>query len=267
MQHHTLLYKNSAISYYTIGNGVQKLICVHGYGESAESYMQLALQLQFAYTIICIELPYHGKTLWKEHVAFTPQNLTEIIECITPVEFQKVTICGYSLGGRIALGLFEIIPHKIEKVILFATDGLHKNFWYWFATQTFIGRKLFAFTMQKPKWFFGLMNIGVKIGILNKSIHKFAMHYLGDAEQRNLLYKRWTGLRKFNPGKASLISSIKKNNVQLHLFFGRYDRIIQFKTGRQFAKQAPECIKVTVLQAGHQLLKDKTLPELVKAFY
>ena len=38
----------------------------------------------------------------------------------------------------------------------------------------------------------------VKLKILNKSIYKFSMHYLGDENERTLLYKRWTTFKRFN---------------------------------------------------------------------
>jgi hypothetical protein len=46
------------------------------------------------------------------------------------------------------------MPEQIEKLVLLAPDGLKVNFWYWLATQTWLGKNSFCFTMKHPGWFF-----------------------------------------------------------------------------------------------------------------
>jgi hypothetical protein len=58
--------------------------------------------------------------------------------------------------------------------------GLHQNPWYWITTQTAFGNKAFAYTMEKPGWFFWLVNNSGKLKILNKSIIKFVHYHLDD---------------------------------------------------------------------------------------
>lgn len=265
LRHHTLLYKNSAISYYKSGSGVKKLLCIHGYGESAENFLLLCGHLANEYEITILELPYHGKTLWEEG-DLLPENLAEIINEIIPDSNTKITVCGYSLGGRIALNIIPYLKERIDKMVLLASDGLHKNFWYQLATQTSIGNKLFAFTMKKPKWFFKLMGGMVKLKILNKSIYKFSMHYLGDENERTLLYKRWTTFKRFNADKKLLLSFIKKYKIQVHFYFGKYDRIIKPNHAEALQKVAHEQITVSVLNTGHILLKEKNIVEIKKGF-
>jgi pimeloyl-ACP methyl ester carboxylesterase len=188
------------------------------------------------------------------------------MNCIVPLELQTISLLGYSMGGRIALTMLQQIPSKIERVVLVAPDGLHKNFWYWFSTQTGLGNKLFSYTMKKPYWFFSGMTFLKSFRLLNKSIFKFAHTYLDDQVEREMLYKRWTTMRKFLP-KASLITvSLKQHQVPLRMLFGNYDRVILAERSTSLDK-ANDTITVKKIKAGHQLLKEKYTKDIAALFY
>src|SRR5438552_14687033 len=161
MENFLLQYKNSTINYYRFGSGLNVVICFHGYGEDAASFGLLEKFAGNQYSFISIDLPFHGKTVWNEGLNFTHKDLLEILKEILSqtnrqpaVSNEKLSIMGFSLGGRIVLSLYQAMPGQIEKLILLAPDGLKVNFWYWLATQTWFGNKLFYFTMKHPDWFF-----------------------------------------------------------------------------------------------------------------
>ena len=118
------------------------------------------------------------------------------------------------------------MPARIEKIVLLAPDGLKVNFWYWLATQTWIGNKLFAFTMKHPGWFFGFLKVLNKLKLVNASIFKFVNYYIGDKEVRRLLYERWTTLRKIKPNLKQIKSLLRSNKTPVRLVYGKHDRII-----------------------------------------
>ena len=155
-----LVFKNSTIGYCRFGSGPRSAFCFHGFGEDAASFNFLAKYAGNQYTFYSIDLPFHGNTDWKEGLTFTDSDLSQILEEVlrqNNYERQtlnhKLTLLGFSLGGRVALSLFELIPGKFEKMVLLAPDGLKINFWYWLATQTWAGNKFFHFTMKHPGWF------------------------------------------------------------------------------------------------------------------
>jgi pimeloyl-ACP methyl ester carboxylesterase len=45
-------------------------------------------------------------------------------------------LMGFSLDGRIALSVLELMPAGVSRLVLLAPDGLKINFWYWLSTQT-----------------------------------------------------------------------------------------------------------------------------------
>jgi pimeloyl-ACP methyl ester carboxylesterase len=266
MHHRFLSYRDSTISYYCYGSGPEKIFCFHGYGEDGRVYQFLEPLASARFTFYSIELPFHGNTIWKESHSFQPGDLIAIVDLLMPVGPEKISLLGFSLGGRIALGLFEAIPERVKKMILLAPDGLKLNFWYWLSTQTRIGNKIFAWSMQRPGGFFSVLKFAKRFGIVNASIFKFVNYYIGNPRARADLYRRWTGLRKFRPDIANVKKLIRTHEVKMELVYGRHDRIILSSRGEKFQKGIAEFCRVTVIDAGHQVLHknhNKTLMEVL----
>lgn len=261
-------YKKSFINIYFFGEGNKWLFCFHGYGEEGSSFEVLKNSLSKEYTLAAIDLPFHGKTKWNEGLLIAPEDLINIINIIlhnnNSETKKKISLIGFSLGGRVALHLLQTIPAQLERTVLIAPDGLHINFWYWLGTQTSLGNKLFAWTMKNPNWFFPVISFGYKIGLLNKSIVKIVHYYLDDEEQRLLLYQRWTTMRKFKPKASSIMKAIDKYKIPVRFLFGKYDRIILSKRSAFF--QNNKHVKITVIEAGHQLLGEKYVDDIASLF-
>lgn len=272
MESFRLSYRNSFIEYYRSGSGPKPAICFHGYGEEAKSYEFLSKYGGDRFTFFSVNLPFHGNTEWKDGLQFTRSDLSEIVEEILiknnfkhqTLNF-KLTLLGFSLGGRAALCLSQMIPDKIEKLVLLAPDGLKVNFWYWLATQSWVGNRFFRFTMKHPGWFFGFLKLLNKLGFVNASIFKFVNYYIGDAKVRQLLYDRWTTLRKLKPGIKQIKEIVRKNKIQVRLIYGKHDRIILSSVGERFIKGIEEFCSLLVIQSGHQVLHEKHIDEILPA--
>lgn len=270
MQQWTLPFKQSSFAVKTWGNGPQLVLCIHGYGESAMHFSFLQ-QLGSNYTIAAIDLPYHGDTIWQERKKLLPSELLELIKGLL-LQLRKhytalhhnIILLGYSLGGRIALSLYQHQPSLFSKLVLLAPDGLKLNRWYWLATQTFLGNRLFKFTMQHPGWFFNILRLLNKAGMVNTSIFKFVNFYIGDATVRSLLYQRWTVLSTFRPNLQKLQELIRQQQTPVRLVYGQYDKIIVPVVGERFIKNIPGQGQMIILPAGHQLLQEKWLSDFGK---
>ena len=241
------------------------MFCFHGYDESSESFAFLENHIADEFILIAIDLPFHGKTDWKESLTFTPENLLEIIRHIIDnlaLSNSRMVLLGFSMGGRVALSLLQIIPEKIEKVLLMAPDGLKVNSWYRLATQNWLGNKLFRFTMRSPGWLLVILKAGNKLGLANQSIYKFTTHYIQDRQVRDNLYHRWTIMRKFRPVIHTIKSLIIENKITVKLLYGKYDRIVRFERGEKFRKRIEQYCDIIILQDGHQVL-DKKNAELI----
>ena len=254
-----ITYRQSNIFCRRSGDGPKLLFCFHGYGEDSSVFDVLESKLGQDYTIYAFDLPLHGKTRWQEGMACSPAMWLEIVERCIP-DNAKVTYLGFSMGGRVALSLFQLKPEVCDKLFLVAPDGLTMNTWYWLSTQTRLGNRLFRYTANNPGWIFRFMQAGKRLRLLNKSVHKVAHRYLSDDDQRTKLYERWTLMRRFKPRLDIIKEQVQEHEVKLVLLFGRYDKIILSAHGQQFIQGIEEYAQVRIIQAGHQLLKEKYVP-------
>lgn len=272
MELHQIIYGNSTIGYYRFGSGPGIAMCFHGFGEDATMFGFLAKYAGNQYTFYSIDLPFHGKTEWKDGLTFTHQDLQQIINKILEqnnIQLQtsnfKLSLLGFSLGGRVALSLCQAMPEKIEKLVLLAPDGLKVNFWYWLSTQTWVGNKFFHFTMKHPGWFFGFLKMLNKLKLVNSSVFKFVKYYIGEAEFRRLLYARWTTLRKLRPDIKYIKSLIRDNSIKVRLLYGEHDRIILSSVGERFKRGIEKKCTLSVIHSGHQVLHEKHIDEILPA--
>ena len=276
MQQRVLSYKNSLVTYYRFGSGPKLAICFHGYGEDGKIYSFLERHAGSDFTFYSIDLPFHGKTQWNEGPLFSHGDLLQIIQEIFRQNYinphiiagqtnLEYSIVGFSLGGRIALSLYQAKPENIKKIILLAPDGLKINHWYWFATQTWMGNKIFAFSMREPGWFLGLLKVANKLGLVNASVFKFVNYYIGNKEARRLLYQRWTTLRKLKPNPVRIKANIRQYKTQIRLLYGRHDRIILPIRGQKFQKGIEEFCRLTIIDSGHQVVHENYVKQILAA--
>jgi pimeloyl-ACP methyl ester carboxylesterase len=252
-------YQSAVFHYRRMGSGAAAWICLHGYGEDAAAFHCLEAHLPAGVTLICIDLPFHGKTLWNETMPFTPAHLRAVVTGILEAEAAgpRFSLLGFSMGGRAALCLLQALPDKIEQVILLAPDGLQVNPWYWLATQTLLGNRFFRFTMRRPEWFMGLLRLLHKAGLVNQSIFKFVLYYIHNKRVREELYTRWTGMRKLQPALPLLRTHIRTHEIPVQLVYGRHDRIIRHTRGEKFRKGIENFCPLQLLDCGHQVLSEK----------
>ena len=270
MSDHFITFRQSRFHYSSWGTGERILFGLHGYGESAHSFGFLEAALGRDFTLVAIDLPFHGETEWQEGFYLAPADLLTVLDEIAlrlPHRLPGWWLLGYSMGGRVALQLLQLAPDKIHRVVLLATDGLQMNPWYWLVTQTSAGNRLFRWTMRRPAWLFFLLKTGHALRLVNPSIYKFTAHYVDDQRVREKLYARWTTMRGFRPDLKVIGSLIRQHQIPIRLLYGSYDRIIRWERGERFRRRNAMYCELILLQAGHQLLQAKFLEVIVKALY
>ena len=266
MNAHLLPYKDSVIHYRLWGNGKQTIICFHGYGETGDAFSFLSPLVDKTVTLLAIDLPFHGSTVWRNDT-FSVDDLNEIIHRLLlehGVGDQKISLLAFSMGGRLALSIFERNPSKIEQLILLAPDGLKLNVWYRIATLTYIGSRLFRFTMKHPGWFFITLNMVAKTGMVNSSIHKFVNHYINNREVRDLLYKRWMCMRTFRPSLQKIKKQIRANNTHVKILYGEHDKMILPVRGKKFRQGIESFCTLQIIDSGHQVLHPRNAAQILK---
>jgi pimeloyl-ACP methyl ester carboxylesterase len=281
---HFIPYRSSQLHYCVWGTGPGILFAFHGYGESASSFTFIGEALGPDFTLVAIDLPFHGRTDWKEGLSFTPDQLYKLMQDIAarlPASIPEAGpvagsgpsdsgstprwgLVGYSMGGRIALQLVENYPEQFTRLILLAPDGLKVNLWYRIATRTALGNPLFRWTMRRPASLFFILRLTHALRLANAGIYKFAIHHIDDRKVRQDLYTRWTTMRKFKPDPAAIAGVIRRQQLHVSLVYGRYDRIIRWEVGQRFRDRGiADLCRLILLDTGHQLLRPQFLPDLL----
>ena len=265
MQSLSLTYKQSTIHYLQFNGGNELLVCLHGFGERAESFLPLVPVLVEKYTIVAIDMPFHGRSVWNEGLDITVQDIAAIINNIPALQQKQFLLMGYSMGGRIALHLYQQLPHRILQLILLAPDGLKVNGWYWLATQNKYGNKLFRHVMKNPGAFFSSTRLLKNARLINTGVYNYVHQYLQQENKRQELYNIWTAMRNIRPNIPLIKTLIARNHTPVIFIYGAHDRIIRYARGNKFCKNLEQYCVVHVLPCGHRLLQEKNVAAIASA--
>jgi pimeloyl-ACP methyl ester carboxylesterase len=246
--------QNASVACYRWGQGPVPIIALHGYGEDARTFAAWAPYLPPGYSLMAPDLPHHGHTSWPAGHDFSVSQLRTLIEAMTGKEGSPFILCGYSMGGRLSLAFYQQYPTLVSKLVLLAPDGLTVHFWYWLATQTGPGNRLFQFTMAHPVWFMYGVRFLDGLRWLNKGIVKYIRRHLTEPSQRQDLFTIWTCLRRFKPKPRLLQKQLAAHQTPVRLIVGKHDRIIPPALCYRFEKKSPGQCVVREMPTGHQLL-------------
>jgi pimeloyl-ACP methyl ester carboxylesterase len=260
---HYLQFENLELEYLTYGTGEKILFAFHGFGLHASDFEVFEKVFGRHYTMYCFNLFHHGESVYPEERieknTFTKHEFREMFSAfIDQLPVEKVSVMGYSLGGKIALMFPEIFPEKTESVWLFAPDGIKKNIWYYLATNTWLGRHAYKYFLEHPELFFAMVHGLEKTGVINEKLKKFALNNLTEKEQRDLVYRVWLTFKDTNPNMRLCIQNIRRWNIPVYQFFGKNDKVIKPKLGDWLSKKIGQEDRFHILPMGHRLLNTKT---------
>ncbi len=96
------------------------VLLLHGFTGTWETWREVVAELSYSHFLIMPDLPGHGKTppvecgLW--HLA---DSLAGLVRHFTE---QRIVLCGYSMGGRIAMHLALAHPQRVDRLALVAAS-------------------------------------------------------------------------------------------------------------------------------------------------
>ncbi len=254
------------LHYLQWGSGRRLLLAMHGYSNNAAMFSALARKLEQEYTIVSLDLPHHGSSEWNSMKPWTKQELEATAQALMKMHHaDRLTLAGFSIGGRICLTLAELMPQYIEQMVLIAPDGLVPNRFYQFVTGNAAGRRLFSHFLDKPEGYMNLLFWLEKRKMLDASKNKFVAQYTAATHARAFLKKVWPNLRLLVPDQQRLRRGIEQYNIPVSLFMGHYDRVIPLKNAEIFAAGSG-LVKVHVLEKGHRVMDEQSLDVITQSF-
>jgi len=102
------------------------VLCLHGLGSTALSFIELADILKDNYHFIAIDLPGHGKTLpFKDSADFTMPDLARFVDSVCKtLDISQFYLLSHSWGAQISMYFLNIFGKYVTKAI-FLDGGYH----------------------------------------------------------------------------------------------------------------------------------------------
>ena len=231
------------------------MIAFHGYGLDGKTFYPITEEILDQYTVVAIDLPYQGRSRWRETSALTGAELTLLIHrFLQHINHQgKVTLLAYSIGGNYALGLTHHCPEIVDKLILIAADGLKFKLPFWIVTRTWLGKALFNGFVLFPQPIFFIIKLGRKINLFPPRVLNFFYESIATQNKRAALRMRWISVSRIMPWLSKVVKTINEHQIHVKLIFGRKDHVIPVVNAMRFSKKVEHC-HLEILEQGHQLL-------------
>ncbi len=255
--HHTSGYikvGKEQLHYLKAGSGKKLLLGFPGYGHDGSSLLFFEPFLKQEYTCIFIDLPHHGLSQWSPGVTFTRQNLKSMcLELMREYNVNEINLLGYSMGGRVCQTIIEELPLSVSKMTLIAPDGLAPNKYYFFFTRVPLGSWLFQSMLARPEPYIKVLSWLKNNKWISEWQHKFVSHYISTEAIRKQLSLVWPTMSKLMPSRKKVRNIIENKQIPVHLFMGKYDKVIPAALGKKFAKDA-KSVQLHILDKGHHII-------------
>jgi len=241
------------------GKGDEFLIAFHGFDNDAADFAVFEPYLSQHYTIISVNLFFHGNSFIDgppANAEFTADELNKLFIVLKKhFRSERFSLLGFSLGGRICLSLMESHGKYIDRVFLLAPDGLRINPWYRFVTSHPVGRWLFQRVKEKPRIFLKVADILRAMRLVGEKQYRFAWAHFNTTAKRMKVYNVWMVFRQILPDIDKIRQVIVRYNIRVDLIFGKRDAFIRSSHAKRLVTGITDQCRIHELETGHNLLK------------
>ncbi|MCB0761002.1 MAG: alpha/beta hydrolase [Flavobacteriales bacterium] len=253
--------------YQTFGNlasAKRAIVAFHGFGRTAADFKVFQPLVKNDQVLFAFNLIHHGQSriLQNPDAPITPEEYAHFLQnFLKHHHLERCHLLGYSLGGKVCMMLVQQCPATIESWMLIAPDGVKRNRYYQFATDTAIGRKLFDSVVENPSVVIRFADWMLRLGIFNEKLHRFIHLNMENREVRALVRDVWQSYRAFVPTLKLLQHTVNSQHIPTVLIYGRHDSVIKLWQGEKL-NAGLDRDSLHVLDTGHLLLEPRTISYL-----
>lgn len=110
----SFLYRGNQVSYTILGNGVESIMLIHGFGEDGEIWLHQIEELSKHYTIIIPDLPGSGLSAYNGALE-SIEDFAEVLKALMDdANLNETVMLGHSMGGYITLAFAEKYAEKLK---------------------------------------------------------------------------------------------------------------------------------------------------------
>ncbi|OJV53026.1 MAG: hypothetical protein BGO31_04540 [Bacteroidetes bacterium 43-16] len=236
MQTGVLKYENNTLQVNRLGQGKQLLFAFHDFGQHAEVFAPLERALGHRYTIIAIEIPGLGHSIWQQKQVDKLALVTIIERFKLEFKVEKFDLLALGFGALYALSLMEQRSEWIEKVVLFAPDGLRRSSWQSLATRHFYAKGRIKAAIAQPEKAAQKLKGIRNWGILKKEWTAPLDDYIKNDTVRSSWNQVYPLHYKLVPEIQKVRWNVKKNKIELHMYCPEHALVLK-KDALKFAKK------------------------------
>ena len=253
-------------------NPTRIVVAFHGFGRSMEEMANHLPLYPSNTSMLSIGLAHHNGSLVPDHSnsfpVLEPGVFHQAIEgWLAELGFSQIPkhLLGYSLGGRIALTLFERFPLAYHGMILLAPDGFKKTILYRFAAETALGRACWAFMDRHGEATQRLIRGLHHFKIIPTHLKRFALQHTKDHAMRQLVIQTWETHRLFWPSRTGTERAwckLPERGVHVIAVFGSRDTIVPWAWSKPWQRMSSSHVHFLTIQSGHIMHHPDTVEEL-----
>jgi pimeloyl-ACP methyl ester carboxylesterase len=237
------------IHYSRQGRGGLLVIALHGYGDDHTVFK--AFQTDDKFTVIAIDLPFHGNTRWNKGY-YQVHELVSVIQQLLSLEEQQLFIAlGHSLGGRLWLSLLPHFPTQIQQLILLAPDGLNTEGMALIDWMPFAMRWGFSKLLGYPGSLLKIAQLLRQLSILSPFSYRYLKYQLMDQDRLRSMKRTWLSLAYFPMNKTIAHKNIQSTNIPTHVYLGTKDDIVPAEKLRSIFRKLSQ-VKIIECDTDHR---------------
>lgn len=247
-----------------MGRGSQLLFAFHDFGQHANVFLPLERELGHKYTIIAIEIPGLGHSVWQQKQVDKLALVTIMERLKLEFKVEKFDLLAIGFGSLYALSLIEQRSEWIEKVVLFAPDGLRRSSWQSAATRHFLAKGKIKAAIADPAKAEQKLKGLISWGILKKEWIAALTDYIKDETIRKTWNQVYPLHYKLVPEIQKVRWNVKKHKVEVHIYCPEMALVLK-KDAFKFAKKQ-DFTSVQLLPES-DLKNTSTLMQLSEAIF
>lgn len=94
-----------------------ELVLLHGWGMHGGVWAQTAERLSASFSVTCVDLPGYGG-----RASVSPYTLEALAAAVAADLPTSFALCGWSLGGQLALTIASMMPERVRRLLLVGTN-------------------------------------------------------------------------------------------------------------------------------------------------
>ena len=257
---YSVSYQQSTISYLRFGTGSERLFCFHGFGDRADIWLQLGSHWREKYTIIALDLPYHGQTVWHQNT-FKQRDFDHIIREIMRIEgVETCGLAGFSWGARVVQSLVFTLENKINHIFLFAPDGFGTKGLSLVSLTPLLVRRFFQRMALYPKNVLAFFLKLHRSKLMSKESYNFLHRNIKNIKKRQRLFAYWLSMDDFTFKLSIFKQKLRETPISTDLFFAQHDHLVPLSNGVFLADKMPH-IRLHIIEIGHNILTHSNIIE------